>query len=458
MQLTSERKLSERFSVSSNIVLRSEPQYYNTYAAYDYRQVSTEFLTKEEFAALKYISSRSAAIDEISKEAEVKRDQCQKFLKRMLRLGYVQKNVAPSGIRTAERVDVSPTLYENFPLPFLSAPTSVDVFITSRCNLNCVHCFSDSEMANPSDLSMEQLRSTFNQLEKLGVFEVRINGGEPFLHPRIEEILALLREKRFRRVILTNGTVLDSRTIRLLQESDTTPTVSLDDSEAEGHDLFRGVKGSFSRTIEALRLLQDSKIQYGINCCLHRRNLRRFRNIIDLAVKCGASRIAFLDLKAAGRMRNHMEWIPSNEEYQEAMLDLMMAKVRYGRKIDVALDTFLHCDPLKESAQEAKRGYVSCQAGKARLTVDSDGSIYPCNLVISDPKWIMGNINNDTILDVWFSPKWLFFRGGVKTSDLIECGKCKNLAKCKDFFCRLLPYLADGNPLGPHPNCKTQTA
>ncbi len=371
----------------------------------------------------------------------------------MSRLGYVHVNADSFRVRLPERVKADPTLYERFVLPFLSAPTSVDLFITSRCNLNCAHCFSNSEDHGVHELSVEEIESILDQLETLGVLELRINGGEPLLHPRINEILMTLKQRRLRKVILTNGTQLDEEKARLLKESETTPTISVDDSSAEGHDLFRGVEGSFQRTIEALKLLQKHGVEYGINCCLHKRNLSNHRKIIDLAVSYGARRIAFLDLKPSLKMKRNLEWMPSYREYQEVLPELMIDRIRYARKIDVALDTFLTCRPLEEAVKEARRGYVCCQAGRSRLSIDSHGSIYPCNLVISDPRWNMGNIGSQSISEIWFSDRWSFFRGEVRTSDLKKCKDCKSLVKCRDFYCRLHAYLENGDSYGPHPKC-----
>ena len=114
--------------------------------------------------------------------------------------------------------------------------------------------------------------------------------------------------------------------------------------------------------------------------------------IVKLAIRYGASRIAFLDLKITDRLRKHKNWIPTYDEYQKVMFNLMAAKIKYRRKIDVALDVFLRCQPLQESLEEAKKGFISCQAGRNRLSIDADGSVYPCNLVISDKKWEIGNI------------------------------------------------------------------
>jgi radical SAM protein with 4Fe4S-binding SPASM domain len=253
-------------------------------------------------------------------------------------------------------------------------------------------------------------------------------------------------------VILTNGTLLDGRIVKLLKESGTIPTISLDDSQGKSHDSFRGVEGAFDKTIKAMQLLRDCGVEYGINCCINRINMVRYEEIITLAEKCGASRIAFLDLKPTGRMKNNLSLVPSYREYDGLMAGLLVAKAKH-RKIDVALDTFLHCYPLRESILEAKKGFVSCSAGKTRLSIDSDGFVYPCNMAISDPQWRMGNAKKDGISDIWFSSKWDFFRGKVKVQDLEKCRSCGKLNKCKDFYCRLLPHAASGNLFGPHPKC-----
>jgi radical SAM protein with 4Fe4S-binding SPASM domain len=441
------------YSLSARTILRSEPQYYNTYAAFDYAATRTELLTENQYRILERISSEPHDVGEISCEMGVRDEECERFLNRMLKLGYVDADSSHIEIRSPELVKVDSSVYEGFPVPFLSAPASVDLFITNRCNLNCVHCFSSTEDQAVHDLAAKDVKSVLDQLERLRVLELRINGGEPFMHPEIDDLLTSLKHRRLRKVIVTNGTLLDERKVRLMKESHVTPTVSIDDSDAVGHDLFRRVEGSFDRTMKGLELLKKHRVEFGINCCLHRRNLSNHRKIIDLAITYGASRIAFLDLKPSPRMRSNASWVPSYSEYMKALPKLVRDRVKYARKIDVALDTFLTCQPLKESIAEARRGYICCQAGRSRLSIDSTGSVYPCNLVISDARWNMGKLVDESISKIWLSKRWSFFRGDVRVDNLKTCCDCKNLTSCRDFYCRLSPYVEYGDPYGSHPKC-----
>ena len=445
--------MREKMILNSKIVLRSEPQYYDTYVAFNYRDANTEFLTNEEMRILEQIYFNPACSMEIAEKTGIKHEKCVKFLKRMIKQDFV--SLACEEInQPPKRRKINQNLFRIFQLPFLSAPVSVDIFVTDHCNLKCVHCFSNKENTINRELSLKDLKSIVNQLEELGIFEVRINGGEPLLHSEIERIMEFLKKKRLRKVLLTNGTLLNEKIIKKLKDSEIIPTISLDDAFAQGHDSFRGVKGAFAQTINALKLLRRMKIQYGVNCCLHKKNLRRWGKIVELARNFGAYRIAFLDLKYSDRMKKNPKWIPSYQVYQELKHEIMALKWKY-RKIDISLDVFLHCYLLRETVREITRGYVSCQAGKTRMSIDSRGAIYPCNLVISNPEWNFGDSSHVNIQDIWFSDKWKLFRGDVKIKDLRKCSKCENLKGCKDVYCRLLPYITSGDLLGSHPRCNT---
>ncbi|MEM2093830.1 MAG: radical SAM protein [Candidatus Bathyarchaeia archaeon] len=439
-----------KLTLSPQVTLRPEPQYYGIYMCFDYVKERSEFLDKDEFRILQYLRGKSSEVKVVAKETGVNYNKCVKFLERALRLGLVYETSEPPSILPLEGIEADMKVFSRFPVPFLSAPASVDIFITNRCNLNCIHCFSATD--KKVDLPVETLQSLFYQLEEMAVLEVRINGGEPLLHPEIGEIIDLLEAKRFRKVLLTNGTTVDDEVAKQLKKANVIPTVSLDDSEASDHDSFRGMEGAFARTLEGLRAFRKNNVQYGINCCLHAKNLGKIDRIVKLAEKHGASRIAFLDLKPIGRMRSHMEWMPSRSEYEVAMGNLAISRLRH-RQIDVSFDAFLYCTVPRESKAELVRGYISCRAGRSTLSISSDGSVYPCNVVIGDPSWKLGDLQSQRLRDIWFSERWASFRGAVKVSDLKKCGSCKEMRNCKYVYCRLAPYVVNGDPLGPSPYC-----
>ncbi|MEM3078648.1 MAG: hypothetical protein QXR38_04035, partial [Nitrososphaerales archaeon] len=102
--------MSQKFSLNSSVILRSEPQYYGTYAAFDYRRVRTEFLKEEEFRALESIYDEPADVKTISKKVGMDYERCERFLKRMTKSRFIKAGIDNQN-KPPERVKVDPKLY-----------------------------------------------------------------------------------------------------------------------------------------------------------------------------------------------------------------------------------------------------------------------------------------------------------------------------------------------------------
>jgi MoaA/NifB/PqqE/SkfB family radical SAM enzyme len=130
------------------------------------------------------------------------------------------------------------------------------------CNLQCTHCLNASGPDDPwlRPLAPGVVRAALAEAEALGVREVYVTGGEPFLHgqilPLLEASLAVAPT-----TVLTNGTVMTGATadaLRALAERarySLEIRVSLDDVDEARNDRIRGA-GTFARTVATLRLLE----------------------------------------------------------------------------------------------------------------------------------------------------------------------------------------------------------
>lgn len=129
------------------------------------------------------------------------------------------------------------------------------------CNLRCAHCFIACSPENHAfgSLSLEDVARRLEESVALGVREYYFTGGEPFLHPRIVDILTLSLAYG-PTTVLTNGTLLKARQLERLGKAAAASRwslefrISLDGCDAEGNDPLRGA-GSFDRAIEGFVLL-----------------------------------------------------------------------------------------------------------------------------------------------------------------------------------------------------------
>jgi len=131
------------------------------------------------------------------------------------------------------------------------------------CNIRCTHCFISCSPANHSFelMTPEQVARALADSVPLGVREYYFTGGEPFLHPRIVEILSLALDHG-PTTVLTNGMLLKRRHVApLADKAAAVPhslefRVSIDGFTAESHDAIRG-GGSFEEALAGVELLLD---------------------------------------------------------------------------------------------------------------------------------------------------------------------------------------------------------
>ena len=129
------------------------------------------------------------------------------------------------------------------------------------CNLACTHCFVSCSPTNHTHevLTLAEVRRYLEEAARLGVREYYFTGGEPFLNPEMETILAATLEVG-PATVLTNGLLLDpGRCARLEALADASDysldfRVSLDGWDAASNDPIRG-EGTFERILAGIRNL-----------------------------------------------------------------------------------------------------------------------------------------------------------------------------------------------------------
>jgi MoaA/NifB/PqqE/SkfB family radical SAM enzyme len=132
------------------------------------------------------------------------------------------------------------------------------------CNLACTHCFVSCSPTNHTHemISLAEVTRYLDEAVRLGVREYYFTGGEPFLNPEMEAILAATLAVGPANV-LTNGLLLDpGRCARLKALADASDysldlRVSMDGYDAASNDPIRGA-GTFERILAGIRNLVEA--------------------------------------------------------------------------------------------------------------------------------------------------------------------------------------------------------
>ena len=138
--------------------------------------------------------------------------------------------------------------------------TSLYFYLTEGCNLACCHCWLapkyDPEGTRYPTLDVSLFRKILDEASPLGLQNVKLTGGEPLLHPQIDKILDILKDRDLPVILETNGLLCDEKMAAHLAEiHDLFVSVSLDGATAEIHDRIRGVLGAFEKAIRGIKAL-----------------------------------------------------------------------------------------------------------------------------------------------------------------------------------------------------------
>jgi MoaA/NifB/PqqE/SkfB family radical SAM enzyme len=136
--------------------------------------------------------------------------------------------------------------------------------LTNRCNLQCVHCYTESHphAGNRDLLSTADYESVLHQAHALGCRKVQFIGGEPQLNPDFLRLVVAAKTIGFEFIeVYSNLTRLDDETIRYAAGNGVCFATSVYSDEPSAHDAITKVRSSHSRTIGNLKKLLASGVE-----------------------------------------------------------------------------------------------------------------------------------------------------------------------------------------------------
>jgi len=96
-------------------------------------------------------------------------------------------------------------------------PIVAQIVPIRRCNLACAYC-NEFDAASPP-VPLSEMRKRVDLLVSLGTTIITISGGEPMLHPDLDEIIRHIRKRRAIATLITNGYLLSGERIRRLNRA-----------------------------------------------------------------------------------------------------------------------------------------------------------------------------------------------------------------------------------------------
>lgn len=270
-------------------------------------------------------------------------------------------------------------------------PTSIQIELTTRCNLRCNYCYRKSGANEPEGrLGTDKLLKILCVLSDNGLHSVELTGGEPLLHPEFVQIVNFCG-KRFSLIgLLTNGTLItESLLDKLLPFQDKmVVSVSLDSHVPTVHDSRRGRKGAFDQTINGIRLLSKGGFLTRVSMSVDQYNWKYIESTLVLARRLGATMFTYSPILPFGRAKHSFGfWAYDAEE-------VLQTEKQLAEKYKGFLQ-FLPEDTILEIHQPG-----GCGGGHRVYAMDPRGLIRPC-VTFDENQAIFGSLAEQDPADVF---------------------------------------------------------
>lgn len=138
--------------------------------------------------------------------------------------------------------------------------------ITYRCNLHCVHCYTDPYNTReffPREMTFAEITRILDEMADLEVLYLNLTGGDIFMRGDFFHIYDYAYRKGFLLMLYTNGTLFTRAIIDRLKQA---PPFSIDISchsvNEEAFDRFTQVSGSFRQFMKGMELLRASGLPF----------------------------------------------------------------------------------------------------------------------------------------------------------------------------------------------------
>lgn len=336
-----------------------------------------------------------------------------------------------------------------------------------RCNLKCVHCYSQShDKEYEGELSTDEGKVLIDDLAKFGAPVILFSGGEPTMR---EDLLPLAHHavsQGMRAVISTNGTRIDDELAGKLKDVGLSYVgVSLDGLE-ETNDKFRGVKGAFEGALRGIKACQKVGIKVGLRFTINKRNAQDIPGIFDLLEKEDIPRVCFYHLVYAGRGSKLVEEdLELNETRRVVDMIMDRAKDLHDRGVPKEILTvdnhtdgpYLYMRMVREGNPNADNVMELLKMNGGNSTGTGIGCVSWDGSVHADQFWrhySFGNVRERPFSEIWtdLSDPIMGKLRERKKHVKGRCAGCKFLDVCGGNF-RVRAEATTGDLWAPDPAC-----
>lgn len=295
-------------------------------------------------------------------------------------------------------------------------PITAEVDLTNLCNHNCSFCMvHDFIRSNLNTLEKDKIEKTILEMRKLGLKGISFTGGgEPLVHPDCVDIVEYTKSLGISTGMMTNGALITEKKAKRLANNLDWIRVSVSAGKSDTYSKIQG-KDDYEKVIHNIGILaaqkKSSKINIGVRMLVSNENIH---TLCSLANDIKDFNVDYLQIApdASGDDYNFKN-IQGHEEVFDKCEQILKAN-----QIDFLIAGF----PI---GQEQRNVPQKCYGHFYQIAITADGNVSFCKNVRGNKDFVLGNINESSIEEIWNSDRTLELEAELKPSNCSEV--CKNM-------------------------------
>ncbi len=326
--------------------------------------------------------------------------------------------------------------------------------VTRACDLACRHCRADATPSpHPLELNTGEALTLLGQLAAADPSpHVVLTGGDPLKRADLFTLIAAGRDLGLHISVSPSATPLMTPTVigRLKEAGVEAISLSLDGSTAERHDAFRGVPGTFERTLEAGRVAATVDLPVQVNTLVAEETVDDLPALYRLSAELGAARWSLFFLVGVGR---GTVLSPVSPDACEGIMR-WAAGLPAGRPVVTTTEAPHYRRVVAERGRRAGAGpghAAGIRDGNGIMFITHTGDVTPAGFL----PIAVDSVRRRNPLEVYREAD-IFRR--LRDPDRFggRCGRCDYRNECGGSRARA--YAATGDPLAEDPLCRYEPA
>jgi len=328
---------------------------------------------------------------------------------------------------------------------FNLAPFTIAWEVTRACAFACVHCRADAQHTrDPRELDTDEARRLVDRFAEFGSPILVFTGGDPMMRRDLFELIAYATQKGLRCSLTPTATALP--TIEKLKQAHEAGirriALSLDAPDAETHDAFRQVPGSWQRTMDILHNAYSAGISVQVNTTVSKHNYQRLPEMVPFIQEVGAVQWSIFFLVPTGRaLAGKMISAAEHEQVfnwlydlsKTAPFDIKSTAAPMYRRVAIQRQRAAQTDGTPVTFQGAGFQYADGLNRPTRGVNDGNGFLFISHIGEIQPSGFLpitaGNVRSDDVVDVYrHSQLFTDLRSPEKLKG--RCGVCEYRQVC----------------------------